>query len=69
MIGFWTQELALQRHQELLARADRYRSDRMIVGSNTHRRTLSYWLKSLLGWAFGDRDDRVVITRRTWSTR
>lgn len=53
MIEPWIHEIARQRHQELLARGDRYRLGRIIGDPNAHRRTVSHWLKFSLGWIFG----------------
>src|SRR6266542_465827 len=47
----WFHEIARQRHQDLLARADRDRLGRMVGEPNAHRRSASYWVKLLLGWA------------------
>jgi hypothetical protein len=41
MIEPWVHEIARQRHQDLLARAERYRLDRIVRDRNAHRRTLS----------------------------
>jgi hypothetical protein len=53
MFEAWVHEIARQRHQALLARADRDRLGRIVGDPNAQRRTASYCLKRLPGWAFG----------------
>lgn len=44
MIDPWVHEIARQRHQDLLARAERYRLGRIARNRNTRRQTPSSWL-------------------------
>jgi hypothetical protein len=52
MIDAWVHEIAHQRHQDLLAAAERDRLGRSVQDPNMHRRTVSYRLNSTpLGFA------------------
>ena len=46
MVEPWFHEIARQRHQELLVRAERYRLGRSIREPNAHRRTAPRQLRS-----------------------
>ena len=52
MIEPWAHEIARQRHQHLIASAERYRLGRIVRERSTHRRTSSSWLTFLVGRAF-----------------
>ena len=51
MVDPWVHEIARQRHQDLLARAERYRLGRIARYGNTDRQTASSWLNARV--AFG----------------
>ena len=51
MVDPWVHEIARQRHQDLLARAERYRLGRIARYGNTHRQTASSLLDARV--AFG----------------
>ncbi len=51
MIDPWVHEIARQRHQDLLARADRYRLVRQASDGNAHARAAFCRLRFLVDWA------------------
>jgi hypothetical protein len=72
MIEPWFHEIARQRHQELLVRAERYRLGRSICEPNAHRRIAPRQLNFLLGRAPAFRFRhafRLLVTTESQASR